>query len=395
MKKYLFIVGASVLQLPAIVKAKEMGLRVAVADYNPKAVGIEFADAFYEASTIDADAVTAAAKDFKANGIMTLATDMPMRSVAAAAQKLGLPSISTETALKATDKGEMIKAFKEHRVESPWFFIVEDEIQFNKILENVDYPCIIKPTDNAGSKGVVLVKKQEEALSAYLYSKENSRHGAVIVEEYLQGSEVSVEIMVLEGQPHVLAVTDKITTGPPHFVEMGHSQPSRLPEKDLESIRDLAQRAVAAIGIMSGPAHVEIMLTAKGPKMIELGARMGGDCISTHLVPLSTGVDMVKAAIQIALGEKPDIRPTLNKGSAIRFLEAQSGILSEVKGLEDAEKISGVVEITVTKGPGDILGEIKSSNDRLGFVIAQGNNAKEALEICEKASSLIRIMLVR
>ncbi len=127
MKKKLFIVGASVLQLPAILKAKEMGLEVAVADYDPKAVGIEYADAFYEVSTIDADGITAAAEDFGADGIMTLATDMPMRSVAAAAQKLGLPGISPQTAVKATDKGEMIKAFKEYSVESPWFFIIEDE----------------------------------------------------------------------------------------------------------------------------------------------------------------------------------------------------------------------------------------------------------------------------
>lgn len=389
MEKKLFIVGASVLQLPAILKAKEMGLTVAVADYNPKAIGIKYADKYYEVSTIDARAVTAAAEDFGADGIMTLATDMPMRSVAAAAKKLGLPSISPETALKATDKGEMIKAFKEHSVESPWFFIVEDELQLKNITEQIDYPCIIKPTDNAGSKGVVLVKSPDEVLNAYRYSKANSRHGAVIVEEYMQGQEVSVEVMVLEGEVYILAVTDKITTGPPHFVEMGHSQPSQLPKKDLEKIRDLAKRALAAIGIMGGPAHVEIMLTAKGPKMIELGARMGGDCISTHLVPLSTGVDMVKAAIQIALGEKPDINPTLNKGSAIRYLESRSGILAEVKGLEEAKKVPGVVEITITKEPGDLLGEIKSSNDRLGFVIAQGNTAEEAIGICDNLTKTI------
>ena len=176
------------------------------------------------------------------------------------------------------------------------------------MADNIIYPCISKPVDNAGSRGVMLIKCREELKEAVRYSFANGRRGGVIIEEYLQGSEVSVEVMALEGDIHILQVTDKLTTGAPHFVEMGHSQPSCLGKKAVDSIKDLAVRAVKSLGIYNGPAHVEIMLTEAGPRLIELGARMGGDCITTHLVPLSTGIDMVELAIRISLGEKPDIR---------------------------------------------------------------------------------------
>lgn len=389
--KKLLIIGASILQLPAIKKAKEMGLYVAVADYNPNAVGIQYADVFFNASTIDIDAICNVAKEFKPDGIMTLATDMPMRSIAAATSMLGLPGISMDTAIKSTDKGEMIRAFKEHNVESPWFYIVNDEDNLHNLLPNLSYPCILKPTDNAGSRGVMLVNSEEELMDAYKYSVSQSRGGNVIIEEYLTGPEVSVEIMVIDNEPHVLQVTDKLTTGAPYFVEMGHNQPSLLNNEDIVRIKDLACRAVKSVGINCGPSHVEIKLTPNGPKMIELGARMGGDCITTHLVPLSTGVDMIKATIDVALGQAPDIIPTLQKGSAIRFFDASYGIISAIEGVEEAQSINGVQDISFTKNIGDEVTEIHSSLDRCGFVIAQCDSASEAINACEKVKKQIII----
>lgn len=387
----LLIIGASILQLPAIKKAKELGHYVAVADFNPNAIGIPFADKFYNASTIDIDAICEVAKDFQPDGIMTLATDMPMRSIAAATSLLGLPGISMDTAIKSTDKGEMIKAFKEHEVESPWFYIIENEAQLQEVIPQIEYPCILKPTDNAGSRGVMLVNSETELHEAYKYSVSQSRGGWVILEEYMTGPEVSVEVMVVDGVPHVLQVTDKLTTGAPYFVEMGHNQPSMLPMEDVERIKDLACRAVKSVGINCGPSHVEIKLTPNGPKMVELGARMGGDCITTHLVPLSTGVDMIKATIDVSLGLTPDITPTLHKGSAIRFFDAPNGIIAGIEGIEEAKQLDGVMEISLTKAVGDEVTEIHSSLDRCGFVIVQCDSASEAIEVCEKAKDIISI----
>ena len=387
------IVGASVLQLPAIIRAKEMGLEVAVTDFNPNAVGIKFADHYYNASTMDEDAVVQAALDFKPDGIMTLATDMPMRGVAKASERLGLHSISYFTAFKATDKFEMIKAFKENDVESPWFFMVNNIEELKALEHKLSYPCIMKPTDNAGSHGVVLNHNFQELLSNYDFSLSNSRHGGVIIEEYLDGEEVSVEAMVVNGDIHILQITDKLTTGAPHFVEMGHTQPSRKPTKILSQIRSLSEKAIRALEIENGPCHVEIMVVDRGPVMIELGARMGGDNITTHLVPLSTGIDMTEASILVALGETPSIKPLINRGAAIRYIKAPKGIIKEINGIEKARRINGVQQITLTKGPGDIASEIMSSNDRIGFVIAQGKDANEAEAICQESLNLIEVVI--
>lgn len=389
--KKLMIVGASVLQLPAILKAKEMGLHVAVVDFNPQAIGIPYADKYYNASTMDEDAVLAAAEDYQPDGIMTLATDMPMRGVAKTSDKLHLHSINYETAVKATDKYDMIKAFKEHNVPSPWFFVVDTLEELKAHETDVTFPCIIKPTDNAGSHGVAKVYLFQELLDNYEYAHSCSRHGKVIVEEYLDGPEVSVEVMVVNGVVNILQITDKITTEAPHFVEMGHTQPSRLPVTTQEAIHNVTVAACKAIGIDKGPAHVEMKVTKRGPVMIELGARMGGDNITTHLVPLSTGIDMVGSTIKVALGEDPDIEPTLHCGSAIRYFEVPFGTIKAIENVEEAKKIPGVKQITFTKEVGEESTPIHCSNDRIGFVISQGATAEDAANACEEAMKVIKV----
>lgn len=391
--KRLFIIGASVLQLPAIKRAKELGYTVAVADYDPHAVGIPFADTYYNVSTIDEQGICDAARDFGADGIMTLATDMPMRSVAYTCQQLGLTGISYDTAVKATDKGEMIRAFAAAGVAHPWFHILSNPTEWDTLRDAVTYPCITKPIDNSGSRGIMLVHNEAELKAAIDYSADNGRGGGVIIEEYMQGPEVSVEIIAHRGVAHVLQITDKLTTGAPHFVEMGHSQPSRLSEDTQAAIRDLACRAVAAVGLTDGPAHVEIIVTPTGPKMVEMGARMGGGCITTHLVPLSTGVDMIKATIDICLGNNPDIIPTQSRGSAIRFLNPSHGCIDAIDGIDEATAIPGVQEITLTKQVGDRAVPLESGADRVGYVIAQADTPDQAVSLCETALDTIHFSI--
>lgn len=390
--KKLLIIGASILQLPAIKKAKEMGLYVAVADFNPNAIGIQYADEYFNASTMDENAILEVAKIFKPDGIMTLATDMPMRSVAKVSDTLGLNSISYETAVKATDKYDMIKAFEKHQVPAPWFYLIKNHEELNQLKDKLSYPCIIKPTDNAGSHGVVKIHSYEELIDKYEYSHSCSRRGNVIIEEYLDGQEVSVEVMVVDGKVNIIQITDKLTTGAPYFVEMGHSQPSSLDLDIQNQIKDVAERACKAIGINQGPAHVEMKVTSQfGPKMIELGARMGGDNITTHLVPLSTGIDMVETTIKLALGEEINIVPTLKCASAIRYFEAPFGKIKSIENFKEALKIEGVKQISFTKNVGEESTPIQCSNDRIGFVIAQAKNVETAIKVCEKAMELIKI----
>ena len=393
--KKIMILGASILQLPAIEKAKEMGLEVIAVDMNPEAVGFKVPGVVKEViSTIDTPAILEAAKRHQINGIMTLASDMPMQSVAVVSHEMGLVGISEDTALKATNKAFMRDALKEAGVPVPLYFRVKGKDAFKEAVKKVreaGYKCIVKPADNSGSRGVDLLKENSDLDAAYEYTVEYSRGGEIVVEEFMEGPEVSVETLAIDGNVHVIQITDKLTTGAPYFVEMGHSQPSQLSENVQEQIREVAKAANKAIGIHNGPSHTEIKVTQDGPKIVELGARLGGDCITTHLAPLSTGVDMVEASIRIALGEKPDLEPKWSKGSAIRYLKTGTGTVKEIKGVDEAEKIEGVVQISIVHGIGELVGEIKSSVDRVGFVIAQAENAQKAVEIAEEGIRKIKI----
>lgn len=207
----------------------------------------------------------------------------------------------------------------------------------------------------------------------------------------MEGPEVSVEALTYNGATHVLAITDKVTTGSPRFVEMGHSQPSTLNEEQQKQIESITKRAVKAVGIDFGPTHTEVIVTNNGPKIVEIGARMGGDNITTHLVPLSTGIDMVGACINIALGLPPDISRRTNFGSAIRYLRVKSGVIKSINGIEEAKAIDGIKDIYINKVVGEKVDEILNSTNRIGYVIAQGDNASHAISICEKALSKIKI----
>ena len=389
------ILGASILQLPAIEKAKEMGLEVIAVDMNPEAVGFKVPGVINEViSTIDTSAILKAAKRHQINGIMTLASDMPMQSVAVVSHEMGLIGISEATALKATNKAFMRDALKEAGVPVPFYFRVRGKDEFKRAVVQVSsagYKCIVKPADNSGSRGVNLLKDSSDLDAAYDYTVKYSRSGEIIVEEFMEGPEVSVETLAVDGNVYVIQITDKLTTGAPYFVEMGHSQPSQLSKEVQDEIRTVAKAANKAIGIQNGPSHTEIKVTKGGPKIVELGARLGGDCITTHLVPLSTGVNMVECSIRISLGEKPDIKAKWNMGAAIRYLETGKGIVKSISGIEDAKSIPGIVQVSIVHGVGEYVDEIRSSVDRVGFIIAQAESADYAIELSEKGKSLIGV----
>ena len=395
MGKKIMILGASILQLPAIQKAKEMGLQVIAVDMNPDAVGFKETGVIKEViSTIDIPAVVQCAKKHGVDGVMTLASDMPMRTVAAVSKELGLVAITEETALKATNKACMREALQQGGVPIPEFYRVSNAEEYAVAVSKFDVPFIVKPADNSGSRGIVKIEDltdKETIFKAYDYSRASSRNGDVVVEEYMSGPEVSVETMTVNGVCHVIQITDKITTGAPHFVEMGHTQPSQLDDHTKQQISLVTKSANKAIGITNGPSHTEIIVTKDGPKIVELGARLGGDCITTHLVPLSTGIDLVECCIKNALGEEPDIAVKFSKGSAIRYLACDTGKIKSIAGVEEATSIEGVQQISLVHTVGHIVSEIKSSADRIGFVIAQCDAPIEAGNKCNEAIEKITI----
>ncbi|MCI8366250.1 MAG: ATP-grasp domain-containing protein [Eggerthellaceae bacterium] len=390
----LLILGASFLQVPMIEKAKKLGLRVGVLDMDPSAPGIGLADEFFEVSTNDPAGVCEAARRFGADGICTMATDMPVRSIAYACAELGLPGPSWHSAVAATDKGEMARLFAERDVAHPAFRVVGRKAILDRTFWVPEsYPVITKPVDSSGSRGVVKVEQRSDYEEALRYSSESGRSGDVIVEEYIAGPEVSVELMVVDGAPHVVQVTDKETTGAPHFVEIGHSQPSQLPEKVSRAIRHQACAAALAVGIENGPAHAELRMSETGPKVIEIGARLGGDLITSHLVPLSTGVDLIELVIRTALGLSVVIPDVANRGSAVRFLFAEPGVIESVGGIPAAGDMEGLEAIGVNCEAGDVVSELLSSSARLGYVVCSGDTADEAKGRCARAAEAIEIVV--
>ncbi|MEY8381169.1 ATP-grasp domain-containing protein [Ileibacterium valens] len=391
------ILGASILQLPAIEKAKELGLDTVVIDMNPNAIGFSVPGIKKEViSTTDVASIVHAAKEYKIDGIVTIATDMPIRAVAAVVKELNLVGVDEETALKATNKGEMRASLLANNVPIPKFVCVSSLEDYLKAVESFKVPFIVKPTESSGSRGIFEVDDIHNVdliHEAYKYCKKFSDSNEIIIEEYMSGPEVSVETIAIDGVCHVIQITDKLTTGAPHFVEMGHSQPSRLNKDITDQIIEVTKRANSAIGIKNGASHTEIIVTTDGPKIVEIGARLGGDNINTHLVPLSTGINIVECCIKIAIGEKPDISPKWNKGSAIRYFEQHKGIVESIDGIEKAQNMDGIKQISIVHGLGEDLNEIMSSGDRMGFVIAQDETPEKAIQDCENALKEIDVKI--
>lgn len=378
------MLGGSRLQLPAIEAAQRLGFRVVCADYDPDAPGTRIADAFSLTSTLDVDAVERLARREEADFVITSTSDAPVRVAAVVSERLGLPTgISSENAVCATQKDAMRTRLAEHGVPMPDFRVCDTVEDFASALEHFGYDCIAKPADSAASRGVKLITPDDRSTSVeelFELFRGFSRKGTVMVEQRVTGREVSVEGMTVNGETAILTITDKLTTEPPYFVELGHSEPSRLPAEAQEAIREVAKRTVEAIGIVTGPSHTEIMLTEEGPKVIEMAARLGGDFITSKLVPLSTGVDFVEGTVAAALGLPFDFTPRFHRGSAIRFITAdRAGTLQAIDVPESVRQAEGVEEVEIYLSPGDSIETPHSSNDRIGHVVCKGFDADEAV----------------
>ncbi|MBR3397284.1 MAG: ATP-grasp domain-containing protein [Lachnospiraceae bacterium] len=395
--KSIFILGASRLQVPAIKKAKERGLFVYAIDYDPNAVGIAFADKFLEISTIDKEAVYKAALEYKPDYIITSTSDMPVRTVSWVCEKLNMKTdISYQGALYATDKVAMRKRMKDCGVPIPEFHEVGSLSEFIETADSMPSRFILKPSDNAASRGVILIDKNDnpDYEQLYKYCTGFSRGGAVLVEEFMEGPEVSVESFSVNGEPHIITITDKIVTELPFFVELGHTEPSRLSAEQQKDILKVADSAIRAIGMENGPTHTEIKVTPTGAKLVEIAARLGGDFITSRLVPLSTGVDMTDCSFASLSGEEVQCECRFHRGAAIRFIQGKKGVLSEIRGCSVSRNMPGIEEVEIYMNPGDSIRKPENSSDRVGHIIATGRDAEEASKNAEEALKQIEVIVV-
>jgi biotin carboxylase len=387
----ILIVGAGPLQVPLVHAARRLGLRTVVMDVNPQAPGLRLADSPHVGDIRDAAAALTIARSEQVAGVLSACTDYAVRTVAAVAHELGLPGPSVEAARRATDKFQMREAFAHGGAPTPKARHVGSVEELRAAASALGYPVIVKPTDGVGSKGVTRVDSPAELEPAWTRGRAISRTGALVCEEFVEGPEVSVEGLTWRGRTHLVAITDKITSGAPYFVETGHTLVSRLPREAQESILVATRKGIEALGIDFSGSHTEIRLGPGGPSIMEIGARLGGDWITSDLVPLATGVDIFAGAVQVALGEEPDVLPRRQAGAAIRYFLPEPGTVLSVEGAEASKSVEGVVDWVLEVGVGGTVPPLENSLTRVGHVVTRGSTPEEAAERAERARSLLKV----
>ena len=360
--KKLAVIGASYLQLPLVVKARENGLRVLCFARDKDAVCKEAADVFYPISIVEKEEILDICRKEKIDGICTIASDVAAPTVAYVAGKLGLPGNTYEAACRANNKYQMREAFNRAGVPCPQYRMVTG---WDASLNSLPLPLIVKPSDRSGSLGVTKVERVEELQPAVERALACSFKHEAMVEEFVSGREISVEFISCGGKHYPLAITDKVTTEAPHFVELQHHQPSTLPADMYRKIYDITQRALDALGLTDGASHSEYKITPDGRiAVMEIGGRMGGDFIGSDLVHLSTGYDFVQGVVDVALGrfEPPVFGEKACAG--VYFLCRETARLQAV--MDRADDIPEVVRCEQTDRE---LRPVACSADRSGYII--------------------------
>lgn len=399
MQKRLLVLTAGFLQLPVIKKAKEMGAYVIAADGNSEAPGFKYADKSKVANITSEELMLEIARNERIDGVIHPCSEVAMNVMGRINDELGLCGISRETALKATNKHLMRIAFEEGNAPSPWsecFEFAEEAWQIYEKTSTID--MILKPSRNSGSRGIYKISKglkKTEFGALFERSKKESRDKTVMLEQFIDGPEFSVEIIIWEKEIHILAVTDKKTTGEPYFVELGHNQPSCFKESLVHIIEQAAYKGVVSLNLNNCAAHAEIKLHEDKAYIMEIGARLGGDFISTDLTRLSTGVDMVEAAVNVALGVKPDLTPKEHKhGVCIRYFCPIPGKVIKIENENILKNDPSVYSYEIYHREGDMVNEVKSSLDRSGHVIVIGETPQQAIRHAEDLINTVKIYTI-
>lgn len=324
-------------------------------------------DHFYPVSIVEKEEILRICRNLKIDGITTIASDVAVLTVNYVAEKMGLVGNPNKYSQITTNKYQMRQCFMENDVPSSKYALVDEKNYYQ--ITGFKFPLIVKPTDRSGSRGVEKVLDTVQLEDAVLRAQMESFEHKAIIEEFVTGREISVESISYKGEHFILQITDKITTGAPFFVELEHHQPSSLPEDIKKKVREIVKHALNALHIQYGASHSELKITESGDiRVIEIGARMGGDFIGSNLVQLSTGYDFLKGVVDVAFGDfkKPIIKESNYSG--VFFLSEETKYLKPV--IENWRSIPEVVEAGITDSE---LRKVENSGDRSGFLIYHTN----------------------
>lgn len=364
------ILGTNEYQNPLIIRAKELGYETHVFGWPHGEIGEQTADVYHPVNILDYDLLWEECEKLDPCGIVSICSELAMHPMNFLLRKRGIPCNSEKTEKLTTNKYLMREAMKAGGVEGPEFILVKrgDDIEeIKKSLSGFKFPLIVKPCDLSSSRGVSKIDVPDDLKTGLDYALGWSKTGAAILEEFIEGPEYSGESIAYEGQYRLLAVTEKQTTGAPHFVETGHKQPADLSPEMLAKVEETLFKAFRSLGIEYGAIHPEFKITSEGKILfMEIATRMGGDCIGTDLVPLSSGYDFMGMVINICCGKAPTFEKIYSPKIAINHYILTARDLDEFKSIkkENPQKIWRYSNI---KPLSDI--PVLKSADRAGYYI--------------------------
>ena len=385
-KKAVLIFGVGSLQESIIKRAKKMGLYTVGIDPCADATCKDCVDAFEVVPGQDYEGHCAVVEKYGIDAIVTAATDKPLVMMARIAEKYGFPFYSVETAQWSTDKFQMKERFVLGGVPHAQGKLISKA----KEAEGLVFPVIVKPRDNSGSRGVKLCRSKEELEASMNEALEVSKLDTILVEEFIEGPEYSIESLHHDGKNEVIQYTEKKTTEFPYNVELGHIQPANISEDNKLKIRDIVEKIGKAFNFENCPSHTELKINERGIFVIETSPRLGGDYITSTLTPLSTGVNLEDELLKIALGEEINPTPKAIQYAGVRFFAFQEG--SVVKQIPNFDFVKGwphVVDFSFTLKEGDKVNRITSSLNRYGQLVLQAGNRDAIEEAFDKYERVI------
>lgn len=400
MKEFIVSVGGGLLQERIIMEIKNMGFKAIVFDKDENCIGAKVADIFYPISTRDYESILRVLKEEKlidrVATAITVGTDMSY--TVAKVNEIVAPYLpSTDVALKTTDKFLMRQVLSEGGVRVPEFFLctnVEEALEAFEILSSKGKSAVIKPTDNMGARGVKKINTKEELKNSFYESLSFSLSGKVIIEEFIEGDELSVDAIVYRGDILIMGIADRIIEYPPYFVETGHIMPTSLPEDLVEGALEEFKKAIKVIGIVNGAAKGDIKVSKKGVAYIgEIASRLSGGFMSTHTFPYATGVNLMRNILLVHLGKEPEVKEYEYKFVCVeRALVPYKGRIKRIEGVEEARKLPGIKDIIIKVKEGELFYEPKSNLDKAGNVIGIGKTREEAIRNVNNAIRKVKIL---
>ena len=385
-KKSVLIFGVGELQQSIIGRAHKMGLYVVGIDPYADAFCKDDVEAFEIVGGQDFEGTCAVVEKYGIDAIVTAATDKPLVMMARIAEKYGFPFYSVETAQWSTDKFQMKKRFELGGVPHAQGRLISKVEE----TEGLVFPVIVKPRDNSGSRGVKLCRNQDELKTSIEEALENSKLDTVLVEEFIEGPEFSIESLHHDDKNEVIQFTEKKTTEFPYNVELGHIQPANITDENKQKIREIIKQIGKALNYVNCPSHTELKINERGIFVIETSPRLGGDYITSTLTPLSTGVYLEDELLKIALGVKTNPVPKAVQYSGVRFFSFEEGcIIKHVPKDKFVKTWPHVVDFSFNLKEGQSVNRITSSLNRYGHLALTAGNRDAVEEAFDKYEKII------